>query len=113
MSMHKIPLTELEEAGLLAHGLMKNGESLKPSQLADAFRHGIAWALKSTINSKQEHLNKEHEFDAYLNQYLVRNSDNGEVCAVKLPGSYGKSFMVTDLLIQFAVERNLPIHIVD
>lgn len=42
MSMHKIPLTELEEVGLTAHML----KSDKPSQLSDAFRSGIAWALK-------------------------------------------------------------------
>lgn len=40
MSMHKIPLTELEEEGLRKHGL----DIGKPSQLSDAFRLGIKWA---------------------------------------------------------------------
>jgi len=41
MSMHKVPLTALEETGLRAHGL-PIGE---PSQLADCFRNGVAYAL--------------------------------------------------------------------
>ena len=41
MSMHRIPLTDLERAGLERHGL-DIGTS---SQLSDAFRQGIAWAL--------------------------------------------------------------------
>jgi hypothetical protein len=39
MSMHKIPLTPTEEAGLRAHGL----DIGTPSQLSDAFRQGLAW----------------------------------------------------------------------
>jgi len=41
MSMHRKPLTDLERAGLEAHGL----DIGTPSQLSDAFRQGIAWAL--------------------------------------------------------------------
>jgi hypothetical protein len=44
MSMHKIPLTALEEEGLRNHGLPIG----VPSQLSDTFRHGVAWAVKST-----------------------------------------------------------------
>jgi len=44
MSMHKKPLTPLEEEGLKRHGL-PIGE---PSQLSDAFRQGMAW-------QKQQH----------------------------------------------------------
>lgn len=40
MSMHLKPITPNEEAGLRAHGLPVG----KPSQLADAFRLGMAWA---------------------------------------------------------------------
>ena len=40
MSMHKKPLTQLEEEGLRAHGLPIG----TPSQLSDVFRHGVAWA---------------------------------------------------------------------
>ena len=40
MSMHKIPLTPIEEAGLRAHGL----DIGKPSQLSDAFRQGVRYA---------------------------------------------------------------------
>jgi hypothetical protein len=43
MSKHKTPLTELERKGLEAHGL---GRYIgQPSQLADAFRQGVSWAL--------------------------------------------------------------------
>ena len=45
MSMHKIPLTELEHAGLTAHGL----DIGKPSQLSDVFRHGVKWALDNAV----------------------------------------------------------------
>lgn len=45
MSMHKIPLTELERAGLTAHGL----DIGKPSQLSDVFRHGVKWALDNAV----------------------------------------------------------------
>ena len=43
MSMHIKPLTPIEEAGLRAHGLPVG----TPSQLADAFRFGVAWADKA------------------------------------------------------------------
>lgn len=41
MSMHKVPLSKLEEEGLKLHGLSVG----KPNQLSDAFRQGVAWAL--------------------------------------------------------------------
>lgn len=44
MSMHKKPLTRLEELGLLAHAL----DIGTPSQLSDVFRQGVAWALSQT-----------------------------------------------------------------
>ena len=41
MSMHRIPLTDIEREGLKAHGL---GRAIgKPSQLADCFRQGVKW----------------------------------------------------------------------
>ena len=42
MSMHKIPLTPTEDAGLRAHGL----DIGTPSQLSDAFRQGVAWGIE-------------------------------------------------------------------
>jgi len=42
MSLHKKPLTPLEEEGLKLHGLPIG----KPSQLSDCFRHGVCWAEK-------------------------------------------------------------------
>lgn len=44
MSMHKIPLTPLEEEGLKKHHLPIG----TPSQLSDAFRHGMAWVLRQS-----------------------------------------------------------------
>lgn len=38
MSMHKIPLTQIEEEGLRSHGFAIG----TPSQLSDAFRLGVA-----------------------------------------------------------------------
>lgn len=45
MSMHRIPLTELERTGLINHGL----DVGKPSQLSDAFRHGMKWAMDNSM----------------------------------------------------------------
>ena len=45
MSMHNIPLTPLEKEWLEKHRLPVG----TPSQLADAFRHGIALALRDTV----------------------------------------------------------------
>ena len=42
MSLHNQPLTDLEKTGLIKHGLPTD----KHSQLSDAFRLGMAWALK-------------------------------------------------------------------
>ena len=42
MSMHKIPLSEMELEGLTKHGL----DIGAPSQLSDAFRLGMAFALE-------------------------------------------------------------------
>ncbi len=45
MSMHKKPLTVIEETGLIAHGF---GRDIgKPSMAADIFRTGVAWGLAS------------------------------------------------------------------
>lgn len=49
MSMHKKPLTRLEEEGLRAHGLPIG----TPSQLSDVFRHGIAWAASQNQSEVQ------------------------------------------------------------
>lgn len=49
MSMHKKPLTELEHAGLKAHGL----DIGTPSQLSDVFRQGIAFALANSPQPRE------------------------------------------------------------
>lgn len=41
MSMHKIPLTDIEREGLKTHGLPIG----TPSQLSDVFRHGVKWGV--------------------------------------------------------------------
>lgn len=44
MSMHRIPLTDIERKGLERHGLGR--DTGKPSQLADVFRQGVKWGQK-------------------------------------------------------------------
>lgn len=44
--MNKSPLTPLEREGLLAHHLKTD----QPSQLSDAFRAGVAFALEKVKN---------------------------------------------------------------
>lgn len=75
MSMHKKPLTPLEEAGLRSHGL----EVGKPSQLSDAFRQGVAWvkvgldeALAEVERLKNEGVNKILEASDEQIQALCR-----------------------------------------
>jgi hypothetical protein len=48
MSMHQIPLTQLELDGLTSHGLVVGA----PSQLSDAFRQGVAFALAAQSKKK-------------------------------------------------------------
>lgn len=55
MSMHNVPLTREEEAGLRAHGLAVG----TPSQLSDVFRQGVAWAKKQQGDTIQQ-LMREH-----------------------------------------------------
>lgn len=50
MSMHKVPLTQLEEDGLAAHRLPIG----TPSQLSDVFRQGMKWAIDHCPNCVSE-----------------------------------------------------------
>lgn len=52
MSMHKKPLTDLEEKGLRAHGL----DIGTPSQLSDVFRQGIAWCQTQEVAELERQL---------------------------------------------------------
>ena len=45
MSIHRIPLTELEREGLINYGLAVG----KPSQLSDVFRRGMKWAIDNSV----------------------------------------------------------------
>ena len=71
MSIHKKPLTQLEEEGLRAHGLPIG----TPSQLSDVFRYGIAWAA-SQNQSEVQKLRDECEYLANENielKLLIKN----------------------------------------
>lgn len=54
MSMHKIPLTDLEHEGLVKHRLPIG----TPSQLSDCFRAGVQWAIRE-FNKDIIEFNKE------------------------------------------------------
>ena len=57
--MHNTPLSNLEKAGLGAHGL----DIGKPSQLSDAFRQGVSWALEhADIDCCGEELVSHHSY---------------------------------------------------
>lgn len=47
MSLLKIPLTERERGGLVAHGLPTDAHS----QMTDCFRLGMRWALEGTVSN--------------------------------------------------------------
>lgn len=77
MSMHNIPLTDLEREGLIKHGLSTDS----PSQLSDAFRAGMAWALKdkndgSLVDFKK--LSKEELLA--IRQYALDNGVIMDIC---------------------------------
>lgn len=58
MSMHKKPLTVIEETGLIAHGF---GHDIgRPSISADIFRCGVAWG-QSSKEEKIADIKKELE----------------------------------------------------
>jgi hypothetical protein len=73
--MHKVPLTTIEETGMLTHCL---GNSIgKPSQAADLFRAGVAWGLmperertKSIQNLLNHNLPTDTEFRQRLQELL-------------------------------------------
>ena len=83
MSMHKKPLTVLEEAGLKAHHLPIG----TPSQLSDSFRIGMAWAEQNSENKPL--VERVQQFDNHITtvaNYL------GAVCGgvdvgTNIPGS--------------------------
>lgn len=63
MSSHKIPLTDLERSGLIAHGF--ESSIGRPSQVVDIFRQGIAWALMSE-DDRAIAVDQRREIDAPL-----------------------------------------------
>ena len=81
MSMHLKPMTPEEESGLRAHGLPVG----TPSQLADAFRLGMAWADKARAESTLAE--PQPDADGWINpndktrkQYLPRIGEKVLFC---------------------------------
>lgn len=70
MSMHKIPLTPLEEEGLRLHGLPIG----TPSQRSDTFRQGVAWAIGEAKRLAEENERLQHI--ARAAQWYVDNADS-------------------------------------
>lgn len=65
MSMHNISLTPLEKEWLEKHRLPVG----TPSQLADAFRHGVAWALRDTVPAVPSGWNIRRDGDVLIVQH--------------------------------------------
>lgn len=78
MSMHKIPLTQLEEDGLRAHGL----DIGSPSQLSDVFRHGIKWALEQAAPQPEQRglVDAVREAVVYLDSNGLNSIASGSTC---------------------------------
>ena len=94
MSMHKMPLTDLEHAGLINHGL----DVGKPSQLSDAFRHGMKWAIDN-VGIKWisvENKTPEHEPGKWSDP-VIAMSDIGLVFRLSYCGGWQRTgdFMST------------------
>lgn len=77
MSMHKIPLTRIEESGLLVHGL----DMGKPSQLSDAFRQGVAWGQKAERESWLHECEMEYDVETVVRRmgYASSNPEENEM----------------------------------
>lgn len=79
MSMHKIPLTKIEEDGLRAHGL----DIGTPSQLSDVFRQGIAWAQNYAALQQPAAIEQHGDdlavdrFAAAMKEKLARKREQG------------------------------------
>ena len=69
MSMHKIPLTEIEESGLVTHHMPVG----VPSILSDAFRLGVAWGQKAEreIQGKTMRTVLGHKFKQLSNKEIT------------------------------------------
>lgn len=78
MSLHNKPLTDLEKTGLIKHGLPTD----KHSQLSDAFRLGMEWALKEerkaanmnndkTVSGATSHLTQSWAYASLCNILIL------------------------------------------
>ena len=76
MSMHRIPLTDLEREGLNTYSLATD----KPSQLSDAFRLGVAWALENQAD-ELEHLKSEEPIQEIVDWIGRQKTTAGEYCS--------------------------------
>lgn len=74
MSMHKIPLTDIEREGLKAHGL----DIGTPSQLSDCFRHGMKWAQEQAapVQAQLVTLPAQESLGAEFEKVLFDNLDS-------------------------------------
>lgn len=86
MDDHKVPLTPIEEEGLRAHGLNIG----TPSQLSDAFRQGVKWAIEEKEQKpvascpRCEYHTKEHEVVyALMNMSLSDLQDKYDLLVIE------------------------------
>lgn len=84
MSMHSIPLTQLELDGLTAHGLDVGA----PSQLSDAFLQGVAYVLaaqskKGIVRLSEEMDRKSSLFEDYTHRSIYQRGWLDAQAAVK------------------------------
>ena len=85
MSMHLKPMTPEEESGLRAHGLPVG----TPSQLADAFRFGVAWADKARAEPQPDADGWINPNDKTRKQYLPHIGERVLFCHAGIT-YYGK-----------------------
>ena len=85
MSMHRIPLSKVEEAGLRAHGL----DIGTPSQLSDAFRQGLKYGQSESaaeiveLKRQLEEAKWQAAFDGKLLNHI-----ESELIGVQYVGHY-------------------------
>lgn len=97
MSMHKKPLTAIEESGLRSHGL----DIGTPSQLSDVFRQGVAWALSQakgdpvgSFDKHMEYMQRNIELEKEITQLKAAKAELYESFSDAVTDA--KCFLATD-----------------
>ncbi|MGL4638861.1 MAG: hypothetical protein ACRCVX_03885 [Shewanella sp.] len=92
--MHKIPLTESERSGLVAHGLKVD----EPSQLSDAFRLGFKYALSQKSQWTEDEEAQPEAAQIHESHPLQSNRHDLYAEALRLVSARRSKYSLVDLV---------------